>query len=379
MRRRRARGVTPWRTAPCQPRARCQRFQLAPRHVPPHRRQAAIRAREQPLLRHELQRPADGVSHFLGGLDHVAGHIDHADHHVLAGQQLHQVGRHMGVDAFQAHLVDAAAGKRGEHRLVLAPFVAQGALPVGIGLDAVAVADVHRRRAGQALRRALERLHAPVGGILHVDIEGGLVELDDVHAIGLKRQGLLVEQLGEGEGHLDPSFGITAVEAVRHGVDDGHRAGQGELQLLLRVRTRQLCLEGMHAALQAQGRHHLRHHRVVAVVADAHLHLVLEVDALDLLEKAVHEVLPRLLAVAHDVQACVFLGLDPQQGRVGLGLAKRIAFSPPLGPELVGFSQPGWLRQAAGDGGFKHLEGSFKAKDGGGERTSGPFSRAATG
>jgi len=115
----------------------------------------------------------------------------------------------------------------------------------------------------------------------------------------------------------------------------------------------------MHATLQAQGRHHLRDHRVVAVVADAHLHLVLEVDALDLLQEAVHEVLSRLLAVAHDVQACVFLGLDPQQGRIGLGLHKRIAFGPPLGPELVGFGQPGGFWQAADDGGFKHLRISF--------------------
>jgi hypothetical protein len=85
------------------------------------------------------------------------------------------------------------------------------------------------------------------------------------------------------------------------------------------VRARQLRLEGMHAALQAQRRHHLRHHRVVAVVADAHLHLVLEVDALDLLQEAVHEMLARLLAVADDVQPRVLLQLDPQQRGVGLG------------------------------------------------------------
>jgi len=34
----------------------------------------------------------------------------------------------------------------------------------------------------------------------------------------------------------------------------------------------------------------------------------------------VHEMLSRLLAVADDVQARVFLGLDPQQGGIGLGL-----------------------------------------------------------
>ena len=80
---------------------------------------------------------------------------------------------------------------------------------------------------------------------------------------------------------------------------------------------------------------------------------MLEVDTLDLLQEAVHEVLARLLAIAHDVQACVFLRLDPQQGRVGLGLAQRVAFGHPLRPELVGFGEPSWLRQTSGDGGFK--------------------------
>ncbi len=146
----------------------------------------------------------------------------------------------------------------------------------------------------------------------------------------------------------------VAVEAVGHGVDDGHRAGQRELELALRVGPRQLRLEGMHAALQPQRRHHLRHHRVVAVVADAHLHLVLEVDAFDALEEAVHEVLARLLAVAHDVQAGVLLRLDPQQRGVGLGLAQFVALRLPLRPELAGLGQPRGLGQAAGGGGGEH-------------------------
>ena len=70
-------------------------------------------------------------------------------------------------------------------------------------------------------------------------------------------------------------------------------------------------LEGMYAALQAQVGNHLRHHCIVTVVTDAHLHFVLEVDALDLFQKAMHEVLARLLSIAHDIQPSVFLGLDP--------------------------------------------------------------------
>ena len=106
--------------------------------------------------------------------------------------------------------------------------------------------------------------------------------------------------------------------------------------------------------LSFSGADHLRHHRVVAVVADAHLHLVLEVDAFDLLEKAVDEVLARLLAVADDVQPGVLLRLDPQQRGIGLGLAQFVALGLPLRPELVGFGQPARLGQAACDRGGEH-------------------------
>ena len=77
----------------------------------------------------------------------------------------------------------ASAGK---DLLVLAPFAAERLLPVDVGLDAVAVADVHRGLAREALGRALERGDAPLGRVVHVDVEGGLVELDDVDAVGLR-------------------------------------------------------------------------------------------------------------------------------------------------------------------------------------------------
>jgi hypothetical protein len=59
---------------------------------------------------------------------------------------------------------------------------------------------VHGRLAGQALGCALERGDAPLGGVGHVDVEGGLVELHDVDAVGLQGMRLLVEEFGEREG-----------------------------------------------------------------------------------------------------------------------------------------------------------------------------------
>ena len=79
-------------------------------------------------------------------------------------------------------------GQRREDRLVLAPFAAQRRLPVDVGLDAVAVADVHRRRALEALRGALQRGDAPLGHLAHEHVEGRLVELDGVDAVLLQRR-----------------------------------------------------------------------------------------------------------------------------------------------------------------------------------------------
>ena len=126
----------------------------------------------------ELQRRG----HFLRRLDLVRGDVDGADQHRLVGQELHQLGRHVALPAFQRDLLDPAAVERREGVLVLTPALAQRLLPLDVGLDAVAVADVHRGRALQPLGRLLQRRHAPFDGLVEIDVEGGLVELDDVDA-----------------------------------------------------------------------------------------------------------------------------------------------------------------------------------------------------
>ena len=77
----------------------------------------------------------------------------------------------------------------------------------------------------------------------------------------------------------------------------------------------------VYAALQFQFAAHHRHHGFVAVGADAHLDLVREVDAVDEFQKAVDEMLARLLAVADDVDAGVFLQFDCEQVASSLAAA----------------------------------------------------------
>src|SRR5439155_27362927 len=78
------------------------------------------------------------------------------------------------------------------------------------------------------------------------------------------------------------------------------------------------------------------------------------IDAVDAFQKTVHEMLPRLLAVADDVDAGIFLELQGEQGGVALGFGERLAVEPPRGPQPAWLGQPGRLWQTAGDRRFEH-------------------------
>src|SRR6476646_3113501 len=119
--------------------------------------------------------------------------------------------------------------------------------------------------------------------------------------------------------------------------------------------ARELRFRRMHAVFQAHFADDLRHHRFVAVRANAHLDLVGEIYALDLLEKTVHEMLAPHLAVGNDVDAGIRLLLQRKQRRVGFGGGKLVARGAPLRPELIRLGEPSGFRQAAGDGGLEHV------------------------
>jgi hypothetical protein len=109
----------------------------------------------------------------------------------------------------------------------------------------------------------------------------------------------------------------------------------------------------MHTGLEAQGFRDGGHHRLVAVGADADFDLACEIDAVDELEKAVHEVLARLLAVGDDLDAAVLLQLEREQGRVALGILECRAGGSPRWPQSVRLGEPSGLGQASGDRGRK--------------------------
>ena len=105
----------------------------------------------------------------------------------------------------------------------------------------------------------------------------------------------------------------------------------------------------MNPPAQAQWTGDCRHHRFVAIITYAHLDFVFEVNAFDLFQKAVYEVLAGLFAIGDDVDPGVFLPLQPQQRRIAFRRGQSLPRTLPRGPQLVRFRQPFRLRQAAGD------------------------------
>jgi hypothetical protein len=185
---------------------------------------------------------------------------------------------------------------------------------------------------------------------LHVDVEGGLVELDDIDAGCRQFARLLVQQRGKCHRQRD----LVAVMLVGDRVDDRHRSGQRKFEAAACMGPGYFGLEAMHAPPAPKRAGNNRHFRIVAVVANAHCDPAAKIDAVDLLEKTVDEVLARLLAVGDDVDARVFLLLQPQQCRVALRRQERLAFEAPWRPQHSRLRQPGRFRQAAGNRRLEH-------------------------
>src|SRR5262249_26112807 len=123
--------------------------------------------------------------------------------------------------AFERNLLEFALGQHGKNLFVLAPCGTKRCLPFDIRRNAIAVANMDRSSASQAGGGAMQRRDTPLYHLIHIDIEGRLVELDNVDAVGCERPGFLVEQVRECERHLD----AIAVVTIRDGVDDGHWTG----------------------------------------------------------------------------------------------------------------------------------------------------------
>jgi hypothetical protein len=77
---------------------------------------------------------------------------------------------------------------------------------------------------------------------------------------------------------------------------------------------------------------------------------MLVVDAGEMLEIAGHEVTPRLLAIAQDVDAGTLLIANREPQRIALGFGQHVALDGPWRPQLARLREPRWFGQTADDG-----------------------------
>ncbi len=240
--------------------------------------------------------------------------------------------RHVGIGALERHLVDAARIERREDLLVLSPLFSQRVLPVEIFLNPVAVADVHGRRALEALDGPVQRVDAPLTHVVEEDVERGLVELDHVDPRRDEFTCFVVQDLRKCHGHVCS----PAVVRIGDRVADRHRARQRELEPAVRRCSRELHFVEVHGSRSAYGTGYGGDLDCIAVVADAHRRLQIPIDTGNRFEESMHEMDAVLLAVGHDVDAGVALDIEPLADSPLFALDQCLALELPGCPELLG-------------------------------------------
>jgi hypothetical protein len=127
-----------------------------------------------------------------------------------------------------------------------------------------------------------------------------------------------------------------------------------------RVGAGDFGLKTVNALLTAQRSGDGRHFRVVTIVANAHRDPSGKIDTLDVFQKAVYEMLTRLLAVGNDIDPSVFLVLQRQQRCVALRFDECLTLQLPRRPQHPRFGQPSRLWQAASDCRLEHVIFPFR-------------------
>lgn len=322
--------------------ASTQGMQLAPGHVAGQGGHAAVGRGVEFVGIHELQRFAQGVGDLFGRFDGIGCHVDGAYHDFLAADELDQVHRDVRVLAFQGDDVNAGFLQLGERFLVLQPFRTQGFFPVGVGLDAVTVADVYGGFAFQPFDGPFQGGDTPIIHFFKEDIECRFVELDDVHTSGFQFPGFLVEDLGEFPGQ----FFAALVVAVVQRVDHRHGTRQCPFDGLLGLLAQEFCVFDKNGFLPRYRANDCRYARVITV-ADADSFTLFEIDAAEVFDECRDEVLACLFAVADDIYARLQLLLQGDAQGVLLAFDQFFTLQLPRRPEGLRLCQPGGFGQAS--------------------------------
>ena len=157
--------------------------------------------------------------------DRFAADIDNAQKHVLAAEG----GYHRNINAarcgFNRNLIDRRICQQGQRGFVMAP-IGVSRLPAFHVRCAVTVTDMHGLGDGHPVCGAFQCRHTPVLHFVDVDVEGM------VRRTGSPRRRLPAEPVPPGSAVRRTGTQVVpraATDRVDQAVDDGHRAGQCDL------------------------------------------------------------------------------------------------------------------------------------------------------
>jgi len=71
---------------------------------------------------------------------------------------------------------------------------------------------MHHRLTADPIDSPVKGFNAPFFHLVHEDVEGRFIELDDIDSGGLQLFGFLVEEVREGQRHLGPAYGDGCFE-----------------------------------------------------------------------------------------------------------------------------------------------------------------------
>jgi oxamate amidohydrolase len=217
---------------------------------------------------------------------------------------------------------------------------------------------VNGRLTGEPGGGLVQGLEAPGGHVVHVDVEGRLIELNDVHSGRREIARLLVEGARERHGQGRP----IPIMLVSQRVHDRHGAGKRELQAPIRVSAGPPHLVQMHGTAPTDRTRHRGHFGPVTVGADPDRDAPVEIDPFDVFQEPVNEVLPRLFPVRDDIDAGRLLLLEGNQHSIALGGGQLRAGHPPRRPQALWLGQPRRLGQASSNGGQEHPPDSSRRR-----------------
>ena len=195
-----------------------------------------------------------------------------------------------------------------------------------------------RRRAGDAVEGALDRLQSELARLLRPRLHIGLVDLHDVRPGGEEVLDLKVHRCRVVERHVLVAFVEIVLRLLRHREGAGH----GDLHHALGVGLQKFQVAHLDRMLPADFSGDARHGIGMAAPVERRARIV-EIDAFERRGETVRIALPPHLAVGDDVEPGAFLVADRKDRRVILRLVEELRRDPPQ------FLRPHTRRKAAGE------------------------------